>query len=115
VFYCYYGGGELQAVRDRRWKLHLPHKYRTLAGRPGGSGGRPVPYSKAAISLALFDLKNDVGETTDVAAEHADVVERLQGFVEQARGDLGDTLTQRKGQGVRQPGRLEPDDARLVW
>ena len=115
VFYCYYGGGELQAVRDRRWKLHLPHKYRTLAGRPGGSGGRPVPYSKAAIGLALFDLKNDVGETTDVAAEHADVVERLQGFAEQARGDLGDKLTKRKGQGVRQPGRLGPDDARLVW
>ena len=34
-FFCYYHR-ELQAVRDRRWKLHLPHKYRTLAGKEPG-------------------------------------------------------------------------------
>ncbi len=33
AFYCYYAGGQLQAVRDRQWKLHLPHGYRT--GRSG--------------------------------------------------------------------------------
>ena len=41
AFYCYYGNGQLQAVRDRRWKLHFPHGYRTMAGRAGGTGGNP--------------------------------------------------------------------------
>ena len=115
VFYCYYAGGQLRAVRDRRWKLHFPHSYRTLAGKPGGTGGTPVPYHQAKIGLSLFDLKHDVGETTNVADKHPDVVTRLERLAEQARDDLGDRLTGRKGSGIRPPGRLEPGDKRLVW
>jgi len=115
VFYCYYGGGQLRAVRDRRWKLHFPHHYRTLGGKPGGTGGTPVPYQQAKIGLALFDLKHDVGETKNVASEHPDVVARLKRYAEVARDDLGDTLTGRKGSGIREPGRLGPGDKRLVW
>jgi arylsulfatase A-like enzyme len=115
VFYCYYGGGQLQAVRDRRWKLHFPHTYSTLAGRPGGSGGRPVPYRRAEIGLELFDLKADRGETINLADRHPDVVERLQRHAEEARRDLGDKLTGRVGQGRREPGRLDAADQRLVW
>ncbi len=106
VFYCYLMG-ELRAVRDPRWKLHFPHKYRTLAGKPGGRGGIPVGYSHDNIALALFDLKNDVGETMDVASRHPEVVERLKKLGELARQDLGDRLTNRQGENVRQPGRLE--------
>ena len=29
----------MQAVRSGDWKLHFPHEYRTLAGRPGGRDG----------------------------------------------------------------------------
>jgi arylsulfatase A-like enzyme len=104
AFYCYYDGG-LRAVRDRRWKLHLPHQYRTLAGREGGRGGYPVEYDQATIGQELFDLDNDIGETTDVAAEHPEVVERLLAAAEQARSDLGDVLTDRKGPNIRPPGR----------
>ncbi len=32
-FACYYRRGQLQAVRDRRFKLVFPHQYRTLNGR----------------------------------------------------------------------------------
>ena len=103
-FYCYYDG-QLQAVRDRQWKLHLPHEYRTLAGKPGGKDGYPVQYSQAKIGAELFDLKADVGETTDVAKEHPDVVERLMTVAEAARDDLGDTLTDRKGKNVRPAGK----------
>ncbi|OHB81324.1 MAG: arylsulfatase, partial [Planctomycetes bacterium RBG_16_64_10] len=78
VFYFYYGAGELRAVRDRRWKLHFPHTYGTLAGRPAGTGGGPTPYTQAEIGLSLFDLKTDPGETTNLADQHPDVVERLQ-------------------------------------
>ena len=115
VFYSYYGGGQLQAVRDRRWKVHFPHRYRSLEGRTGGRDGQPVPYTQLEIGLSLFDLKNDVGESTDVAAQHPGIVERLQALAERAREDLGDTLTEREGNGRRQVGRLDPGDARLVW
>lgn len=115
AFYCYYAGGQLQAVRDARWKLHLPHQYRTMAGRPGGTDGSPNDYSQARIGLELFDLKNDPGETTDVAADHPEVVERLQRYVQAAREDLGDRLTGAKGSGIRPAGRLENGDAQLVW
>ena len=104
-FWCYYGGGQLQAVRDRRFKLQLPHTYRTLAGKPGGKDGSPAPYSNAEVGLVLFDLEADVGETTDVSKEHPDVVARLLEAAEEARADLGDTLTKRKGKGAREPGR----------
>ena len=114
AFYCYYSGGQLQAIRDRRWKLHFPHGYRTLQGRPGGTGGIPVNYSQEKIGLALFDLKNDVGESKDVAQENPQVVERLQRLAEEARVDLGDKLTKRQGSGIRAAGRLGPGDRRLI-
>ncbi len=113
AFYCYYGGGQLQAVRDRQWKLHLPHGYRTLAGREGGSGGKPVSYSQAKIGLELFDLKQDVAEKNNIADQYPEQVARLKKLAEIARADLGDKLTKRKGAGVRPVGRLGPDDERL--
>ena len=105
VYYCYYRG-RLEAVRSGKWKLHFPHTYRTMAGKSGGTGGKPNPYSQAEIGLALFDLENDISETTNVADKHPDVVKRLQTLGEKAREDLGDRLTKRKGKGVRPPGRL---------
>jgi len=105
VYYCYYGG-RLEAVRSGKWKLHFPHSYRTMAGKPGGTGGKPNPYSQAEIGLELFDLENDISETTNVADKHPEVVKRLQILGEKAREDLGDSLTKRKGKGVRPPGRL---------
>jgi len=106
VYYCYYMNG-LQAIRTPKWKLHFPHGYQTLDGRPGGTDGKPVPYRRKKIGLVLFDLENDIGETTDVAAKHPDVVQRLQAVGEEARGDLGDSLTGRKGKNCREPGRLQ--------
>lgn len=104
-FYCYYGG-QLRAVRDQRWKLHLPHQYRTLAGRPGGAGGLPAQYEQARIGLELFDLKTDPGESTNVADQHPDIVARLQSAADRARAELGDKLTGATGSGVRPPGRV---------
>jgi len=43
-----------------------------------------------------------------VAAAHPDVVARLQVLAEKAREDLGDSLTNRTGHGVREPGRVPP-------
>ena len=63
----------LQAVRSGTWKLHFPHAYRTLAGKPGGTGGKPAPYSQAKTDLALFDLEADPGEP-ELVAEHPPMV-----------------------------------------
>lgn len=109
-YYWYHDNNQLQAVSsgDGRWKLHLPHAYRTLAGRPGGSGGIPTKYESRNIERAqLFDLDTDVGETTDVAERHPDIVRRLLDLAEKARADLGDALTHRQGQGVREPGKVK--------
>lgn len=113
LFACYYDGGQLQAVRDGRWKLYFPHRYRTLAGRAGGKDGSPAAYRQASMPKALFDLANDPGETRDVAADHPDVVARLEAGAAQMREDLGDSLTGVNGRGAREPGRLQPGDARL--
>jgi arylsulfatase A-like enzyme len=105
VFYCYYDN-ELRAVRDERWKLHLPHQSRTLAGREGGRDGYPVQYEQEEVGLELYDLDADVGETTNVAEKHPEVVARLSLVAEGARQDLGDRLTGRTGKNVRSPGRV---------
>jgi arylsulfatase len=106
AYFIYFEEGQLQAVISGRWKLVLPHQYRTLGGQPGGTGGRPVPYSWTQTELALYDLSTDVGETQDVASSQPTVVARLQQLAERARAELGDALTGRTGTGVRPPGRL---------
>jgi len=103
----FYWGRHLQAVRGGRWKLHFPHGYNTTAGQPAGAGGKPGRYAPAETPRALYDLEADVGETTDLAAAHPDVVRRLEALAEKARDDLGDSATRREGRGVRPAGRLE--------
>ncbi len=105
AFYFYYNTNELQAVRSGRWKLILPHTYRSLGSQPRATGGIPAKYQHVKVGLELYDLVRDVGERTDVAAQHPDVVKRLSALAEKARADMGDALTQRVGMGVREPGR----------
>ena len=113
--YFFYWGQELQAVRMGKWKLHFPHSYRTLGGKPGGTGSKPAPYENAKIELALFDLETDPGETKNVAGEHPDAVAKIEELAERMRAELGDSATKRKGAGVREPGRLQEGDLRFNW
>ena len=117
AFYCYYGGGELQAIRNDRFKLVFPHSYRTLNGHPGGTGGLPVAYQSKKIGLSLFDLDNDVSESKNVINDYPEVVERLTLAAEQAREDLGDRLNDRTGAGIRPAGKRGPDEESLplIW
>jgi arylsulfatase len=111
AYWFYYEENQLQAVvtSDGRWKLQLPHTYRTLAGRPGGRGGMPVPYEQRKLERAeLYDLNQDISEARDLAAERPEIVKLLAGEAEKARQELGDTLTGRIGSGQRPPGTLSP-------
>jgi arylsulfatase A-like enzyme len=80
AFYYYYRD-QLQAVRSGNWKLQLAG---TESRRDKKKVQRVEPPPK------LYDLKADIGETADVAADHPDVVKRLLALAEKARDDLGD-------------------------
>ena len=106
AYYFYYNTGELQAVRSGDWKLMLPHTARSVSHQPRATGGVPVRYRALPVGLELYNLHTDPGETHNVAAEHPEVLTRLLALAEDARQDLGDSLTRRAGSGVRPPGRI---------
>ena len=78
--FFYYFGHQLQAVRLGRWKLFLQiHNY---PSRPISLWYEMLDdlferHYRLWPQPELYDLEADIGEKTDVAAEHPDVVERL--------------------------------------
>jgi arylsulfatase len=95
-YWFYYEQNQLQAVTsgDGRWKLVLPHRYRSLAGRPGGTGGQPANYEQFRVQEPeLYDLVRDKEERRDVAAKNPEVVRHLLSEAGKARASLGDSLT----------------------
>ena len=87
--FFFYQHTHLQGVRDGKWKLLLPRP----AKPPWCPDWSTHIDPKDVIEIKkpiLFDLESDVGETTDVAAAHAEVVERLLNLAETARDDIGD-------------------------
>lgn len=102
AFYYYYGG-ELHAVRVGDWKLHVPHKWRQVVTK--GKDGHPGKQAYPKIELSLYNLNEDLGETTNVADKHPEVVEQLLNVVEQARAEFGDSITKREGTGLRPHGK----------
>ncbi|MCA9268599.1 MAG: sulfatase, partial [Planctomycetales bacterium] len=88
TFY-YFRGLQLQAVRHNDWKLHLP-----------GGGKNKEPSGKAK----LYNLKTDIGEATDVAADNPQIVKQLTALVDAMASDLG---VDGVGPGVRELGRVD--------
>jgi arylsulfatase A-like enzyme len=89
--YFYYLRVHLQAVRQGDWKLHLPREKEPAHVAPFSRNTHIAPKDRIGFDEPfLVNLKNDLGETTNVAAENPQVVERLLGLVESMRGDLGD-------------------------
>jgi arylsulfatase A len=64
-----------------RWKLHLPHNYRTLV--TPGKDGMPGKYRQEKIELSLFDMEKDPYETTNVLDEYPEVAQKLRKYAEQ--------------------------------
>ncbi|HEX4130367.1 MAG TPA: sulfatase [Pirellulales bacterium] len=89
--FCYYYKGQLQAVRSGPWKLYLPLDKKLVSG-----AGKTI-----TAPLALYDVRNDVSEEHELAAEQPDVVSRLMRMANRSREELGDLDSQ--GQNV--PGR----------
>jgi arylsulfatase A-like enzyme len=107
VFYYYFathkGANNLESIRYKHWKLVLPHKATTYTKDLQGKDRRPGATSQVDVPLALYDLAHDPGEAYDVQKLYPEVVQKIMGFAEQAREDLGDDLMNRKGKNLRQP------------
>ncbi|HUG68499.1 MAG TPA: sulfatase [Pirellulaceae bacterium] len=81
VAFYYYEANQLQAVRSGPWKLYLPlQEWGRRRPNPALVPGQPL----------LFDVTADVGESTDLAAKHPQVVAQLEALANVARGDIGD-------------------------
>ncbi len=89
--YFFYQHQELRAVRMGKWKLHLPNHPES----------KSIIYTKWPVHIApedrvlftkpvLFNLENDISETTDVSAENPKVVSKLLKLLDWAKKDIGD-------------------------
>jgi len=94
----YFKGNLLEAVRSGPWKLDIVHQ-----GTGKGKGKAAPAEAAQPLTPGLYNLDADIGETTDVAAKHPDVVARLQALVAKMDADLG---AKSAGPGVRPPGRV---------
>ncbi len=69
--FFYHKNNTLEAVRSGKWKYHLSTKK-----------------SKRRAKPALYDLEQDIGETTNVLKDHPEVAVRLLTYVEAFEKDL---------------------------
>ncbi len=84
-YYPFSTGATFEGVisGDGKWKLHLPHAYRTLV--EAANDGKAGKYRQDKIPLSLFDMVNDPFETTNVIEKYPEVAARLKGYAEKHR------------------------------
>ncbi len=79
----YFSRKNLDAVRQGRWKLVVaPQAERMGRDAQQVAGSMDAP--------RLYDLEADIGETTNVAADHPQVVEKLRGLAARMAAELVD-------------------------
>jgi len=99
--FYYYHSQYLEAIRDGRWKLYLPH-----------SPDQPVRKgTKRRQQPVLYEVKTDITEKHDVAIQHPKIVERLTQATQAAHRDLGEG--KQKGANVRPVGRVKNTTPRV--
>lgn len=108
AYFFYYQVNELFGVRYGKWKLYFPHRYRTMDGQEPGKDGLPGEYRMVDLKeIELYDLQADESETTNVADQNPEVVEKIKQLADDMRSRLGDSLTEIKGSETREPGQVE--------
>jgi arylsulfatase A-like enzyme len=85
--FFYYKLNTIEAVRSGPYKLH-------------------VRKDKLEIQ-ELYNLETDIGETTNVYAQHLDIVQTLMAKIDTCRQDIGDEATGIQGKNIRPAGRVE--------
>lgn len=92
--FIYHAFGALQAVRKGPWKLRVCHKSFRAE-------------DTESDLQELYNLDDDIGETTNVYEENPEVVAELTAVLDSWREDLGDCVTGTTGQGLRTPGHVQ--------
>jgi len=82
------GGGALGAIRQGDWKLFLSAP--TKARGKKGKAARGAKKDDASDKLVLFNLDKDPAESTDVAADHPDIVAKLVADAQQREKEIRD-------------------------
>ena len=94
--FYYFANYTLEGVRVGNWKLRLlPHEI-------------PEDGGKRVSGISLYDLDKDISETTDLSAEHPEIVARLQKYIDECRADIGDGA-KKPGKNRREPGKVGDD------
>jgi arylsulfatase len=106
-FVYYYETNNMKAIRKGQYKLVFPATSQTYKKTVMGSDGFPGAFGRDTISLSLYNLRTDPGETVDVKAQHPDVVQQLTEIADGYRSELGDDLTKKTGSGRRAPAKVE--------
>lgn len=98
--FFYYNCENLQCVRVRDWKLHLP---RSKEQMPWWARHKQKPIE----TPRLYNLATDVAESRDVAAEHPERVDEMMQLAEETRLKLGEFME--RGVEQRATGTLFPE------
>lgn len=85
-YYAFTNNSNFEAVMsgDGKWKLHLPHDFRTMTDTVG-KDGMPGKYKQDHIDLSLFDMVNDPSETVNVIGQNPEVAKKLLQFAKEHR------------------------------
>jgi len=88
--YYYYQDSSLRAVRVGDWKLHQPHSKKDMSGWTPKWMKHVAPNDRVIFKeYALYNLKTDIEESSNVAKEHPEVVEKLMQELDFAKQDIG--------------------------
>lgn len=79
----YFAGYTLQAVRQGPWKLAIAPQPQTM--------GKGVADDARGDRPRLYNLDEEIGERTNLAAQHPEVVERLQALAKAMGAEIGGT------------------------
>ena len=108
--FFYYLEDALEAARVGDWKLHVAkprghvpaEDFADIApGLENGDRKELIPVK------ALYNLREDPGETKNLYEAHPEIVQMILEKIETCRKDVGDTFTGTKGSGIRPIGRVE--------
>ena len=77
----YFRGFNLEAVRQGPWKLAVAPQHETM--------GKGVLADADGTEPRLYNLDDDIGERTNVADQHPEIVAKLKGLAEHMNKEIG--------------------------
>ena len=85
--FLYYNEDELEAIRDKNWKLHFKKEDKLIN--------------------ELYDLESDISEKVNLYSSHKEIVSKLSILADEFRKSLGDKYLDIKGEEVRPANRVD--------